>query len=125
MSIEDHDFDDVGLSAKVVEYGVVALHDEMIGYKFGITDRDAYALAKHFGLIDEWVSVHDKRPAYGVPVLLQINGIVQTITYNLDGGDDSLDWFEPYSELGVYDDLDNMVFFVTNDIDVKWKRLPK
>lgn len=39
---------------------------------------------------------NEKRPAYGVPVLIQIKGVVQHITYMLDGCDDAEDWFEPY-----------------------------
>ena len=38
----------------------------------------------------------EKRPAYGQPVLIKIKGIVQHITYVLDGADDTADWFEPY-----------------------------
>lgn len=71
-----------------------------------------------------WISVHDEKPAYGMPVILCINGVTQKITYNLDGSDDSLDWFEPYSTIGAYDDYTEFSFFVTHDIDVKWMRLP-
>lgn len=73
---------------------------------------------------DEWISVHDKKPKYGTPVILSVNNVVQDITYNLDGSDDSLDWFEPHSSVGAYDDLKDISFFVTHDIDVKWMKLP-
>lgn len=73
---------------------------------------------------DGWISVHDKKPKYGTPVILSVNNVVQDITYNLDGGDDSLDWFEPYSSVGLYDDLKDISLFVTHDIDVKWMSLP-
>ena len=43
-----------------------------------------------------WVSVEDRLPAYGRPVLIKSeNGAVQHITYVLDGDDDVPDWFEP------------------------------
>lgn len=73
---------------------------------------------------DGWISVHDKKPKYGTPVILSVNNVVQDITYNLDGSDDSLDWFEPHSSVGAYDDLKDISFFVTHDIDVKWMKLP-
>lgn len=36
------------------------------------------------------------RPQYGEPVLIVSNGVLQNITYILDGADDVQDWFEPY-----------------------------
>ena len=45
----------------------------------------------------EWISVNDKLPPYGDPVLLCSKfGTVQNVTYCLDGDDDVPDWFEPY-----------------------------
>lgn len=73
---------------------------------------------------DGWISVHDKKPKYGAPVILSVNDVVQDITYNLDGSYESLDWFEPYSSVGAYDDLKGISFFVTHDINVKWMQLP-
>lgn len=123
MSIEKHVFADLALSAEEVN-GVIKIEDQITGEAFGLTRSDIHALAKHFGLIDEWVSVHDKKPPYGKPILLKINGVVQNITYNLYGSDDSLDWFEPYSNIGAYDDYNELSFFVEHDVDVEWRRLP-
>tara|TARA_R110000850_G_scaffold276016_1_gene416687 strand:- start:1130 stop:1351 length:222 start_codon:yes stop_codon:yes gene_type:complete len=44
----------------------------------------------------EWISVEDRLPAYGEPVLIVGNGVTQHITYMLDGADDTEDWFEPF-----------------------------
>lgn len=126
MSIEDHKFDDDDVAEVIVGSDFVTFDfDGATPPSLVITKDDAYALAKHFGLIDEWVSVHDKKPTYGQPVLLRINGVVQTVTYNLDGSDDSLDWFEPYSNIGVYDDYNELSFFVEHDVDVEWQPLPQ
>jgi hypothetical protein len=46
--------------------------------------------------MSEWISVEDRLPAYGKPVLLVGNNVVQHVTYMLDGCDDVPDWFEPY-----------------------------
>jgi hypothetical protein len=46
--------------------------------------------------MSEWISVEDRLPAYGEPVLIVGNGVTQHITYMLDGNDDEADWFEPY-----------------------------
>jgi hypothetical protein len=43
-----------------------------------------------------WISVEDKLPGYGEPVLLLSNSVVQHVTYMLDGADDVPDWFEPF-----------------------------
>lgn len=43
-----------------------------------------------------WVSVQAKLPEYGEPVLLFANGVAQSITWSLDGADDTPDWFEPH-----------------------------
>ena len=44
----------------------------------------------------KWIDVKDELPAYGIPVLLKANGVVQHVTYMLDGSDDEADWFEPF-----------------------------
>lgn len=44
----------------------------------------------------EWISVKDKLPHYGKPVIISIKGVVQSVTYMLDGADETKDWFEPY-----------------------------
>ena len=44
----------------------------------------------------EWISVEDRSPPYGDPVIISIKGVVQNVTYILDGCDDTRDWFEPY-----------------------------
>lgn len=43
-----------------------------------------------------WISVENKRPVYGQPILIVVDGVTQNITYMLDGSDDSSDWCEPY-----------------------------
>lgn len=43
-----------------------------------------------------WISVKDRLPDYGEPVIISIKGVVQHVTYMLDGADDVPDWFEPY-----------------------------
>ena len=35
-------------------------------------------------------------PPYGETVLIFASGVVQNVTYMLDGADDSPDWFQPY-----------------------------
>lgn len=44
----------------------------------------------------EWVSVQTKLPEYGEPVLLVASGVIQNVTWFLDGADDTPDWFEPH-----------------------------
>jgi len=51
---------------------------------------------------DNWISVNDGLPAYGEPVLIKVNEVIQHITYMLDEADDA-QWFEPYH----YHDLEN------------------
>ena len=46
--------------------------------------------------MSEWTKCTDSLPTYSEPVLLKINGVIQNITYMLDGADDMPDWFEPY-----------------------------
>ncbi len=43
-----------------------------------------------------WISVETRMPHYGDPVIIQVGGTVQNITYMRDGADDTPDWFEPY-----------------------------
>lgn len=52
----------------------------------------------------DWIDVNDRLPGYGEPVLLVASGVVQHVTYMLDGADDVPDWFEPYH----FDHDDNM-----------------
>ena len=35
-------------------------------------------------------------PPYGDAVIIKANGVIQNVTYFLDGADDEPDWFEPY-----------------------------
>lgn len=72
----------------------------------------------------KWVNIHNEKPAYGEPVLISINSVVQKITYNLDGSDDRLDWLEPHSTIGAYDDMQELTFFVTHDLNLEWQPLP-
>ncbi len=44
----------------------------------------------------EFIPVSEKLPPYGAPVLIKTKGVVQHVTYTLDGWDDVPDWFEPY-----------------------------
>ena len=48
-------------------------------------------------LVPKWISINsdDDLPSYGEPVLIKINGVVQNVTYILDGCYHSPDWFEP------------------------------
>lgn len=46
--------------------------------------------------MSEWISVSDRLPIYGDPVLIVGNGVTQNVTYMRDGADDEQDWFEPY-----------------------------
>jgi len=46
--------------------------------------------------MSEWISVDDKLPPYGDPVIIFGSGVVQNVTYMLDGWDDTPDWFEPF-----------------------------
>ena len=71
--------------------------------------------------MSEWISVEDDLPGYGDPVILSIDHIVQTVTYMLDGSDDSLDWFEPYH----YDDKESGLFVDYCSHDLHWMPLPE
>jgi len=44
----------------------------------------------------EFIDTQKRLPAYGLPCLIIANGVIQNITYCLDGSDDVPDWFEPY-----------------------------
>lgn len=44
----------------------------------------------------KWISVEDKQPRYGEPILIAIMGVVQKIIYMRDGSDNDDDWCEPY-----------------------------
>lgn len=58
--------------------------------------------------MSEWIKIEDGKPQYGEPVLIRTKGgVVQHITYNLDGADDTPDWFEPYH----FDHDDELKFF--------------
>lgn len=72
-------------------------------------------------MLNEWISVSDDLPAYGVPVILSINKVTQHVTYMRDGADESLDWFEPYH----YDDKENALFIDYCSIDLDWIPLPE
>lgn len=69
--------------------------------------------------LPKWISVDERLPDYGVPVLLKINGIAQHVIYMRDGSDESNDWFESYH----YEDKDS-VFFIDFSDDVEWMPLP-
>lgn len=71
------------------------------------------------GNIKEWVSVKDSLPEYGDPVLLRIDGIPQNVTWNRDGSDDSLDWFEIHDPLNVYKSFEQS-FFIDFKKEVEW-----
>lgn len=79
------------------------------------------------GNVKEWISIKDKLPTYGEPVLLKINGVTQKLTWNLDGSDNSKDWFELYDPLNAYSergDHHEHSFFVDFEKDIKWMALP-
>ena len=52
--------------------------------------------AENEALKQGWNDTGKVLPTYGEPVVLSISGVVQHITYMLDGHDDTPDWFEPY-----------------------------
>ena len=45
--------------------------------------------------MSKWISVNDRLPEYGEPVLLAINGEVQDVPYVLNGDETVPDWFDP------------------------------
>ena len=65
----------------------------------------------------EWIAVSERLPEYGEPVFIFMSGVVQHITYCLDGCPDGscMDWFEPYH---FNDDSDELKFFY--DKAVSW-----
>jgi hypothetical protein len=44
----------------------------------------------------KWIKTEDKRPEYGEPVIVVMNGVTQHVTYTRDGFDNEPDWYEPY-----------------------------
>lgn len=47
----------------------------------------------------KWNNTSERLPVYGKALILKINGVNQSVTYQFDGsddGDDSFYWFEPY-----------------------------
>ncbi len=67
----------------------------------------------------EWISVKDRLPGYGDPVIVVSSGVVQNVIYMMDGADDCDDWFEPY----FFDHDDNCKF--SPDKLTHWMPLPK
>lgn len=43
-----------------------------------------------------WISVEEKYPEYGKPILIVVDGVAQNIVYVRGGSDDSKDWCEPF-----------------------------
>lgn len=75
--------------------------------------------------MSEWINIHERKPVYGDPVLIKLNGTVQHDTYMLNGSDDSLDWFE-LNCCQVDDEVKHeFSFFVKRDTDVEWMKLPE
>ena len=66
----------------------------------------------------EFISVSEKLPPYGAPVLINIKGVLQHVTYTLDGDEGVPDWFEPYH----FDHDDNMKVW-SRDVD-SWALMP-
>lgn len=64
--------------------------------------------------------IENARPAYGEPVILRINGVVQNYTYNMDGADDCDDWLEPFGQLIDEDDKREVSFFIHTEKKVEW-----
>ena len=87
-------------------YGDCMLCDEDI-YSHSLRLEQELEAAKP---ASEWVSVEDRLPAYGEPVKIFMNGVIQSITYCLDGFPDGgvMDWFEPYH---FDQDKDELSFF--------------
>lgn len=68
----------------------------------------------------KWADVRSNPPAYGKPVILKIDGVVQQVTYMRDGADGCDDWFEPYH----YEDKEHGVF-VGGVESLEWMPLPE
>lgn len=66
-----------------------------------------------------WISVDDRLPAYGEPVLIKANSVTQHVTYVLDGADECPDWFEPHH----FDHDDDLKMF-WNKVKF-WRPLPE
>ena len=70
--------------------------------------------------MSEWISVKDRLPEYGEPVIIVANGVTQHVTYMLDGDDDeSFVWFEP-----VYFEHDDELKIPYHKIS-SWMPLPE
>lgn len=81
---------------------------------------DAFKAGYEAAKASQWISVEDELPVYGDPVLLKISGVVQHVTYMLDGADDSCDWFEPYH----YEDT-NAAVMNNGKLRIEWMALPE
>ena len=57
----------------------------------------------------KWISTKDELPAYGEPVFIIVNGVVQNIAYMLNGADHVPDWFETY--------------FKDSDLNLSWNEV--
>lgn len=70
--------------------------DQFQGDKRAVVCADcAYSeIPDGFALVP--VESKEKRPPYGDPILIALNGVWQHVTYTLDGADDCEDWVEPY-----------------------------
>lgn len=70
--------------------------------------------------MSEWISVEDRLPRYGDPVILCIMGVTQNITYCRDGHPDGscLDWFEP---VFFNEDDEHKIFYTDAS---HWQPLP-
>ncbi len=71
----------------------------------------------------EWVKTSERLPAYGEPVLIIYNNVIQHIVYMLDGSDEVPDWFAPYH----FEDEDLFIgwnevqaWVYIDDLDAQW-----
>jgi len=82
----------------VKEEGSMNIREKLLDYNTSLTNDDRLEISEYLFslLVDPWIRMDDRRPAYGEPVLIRIGLVVQHITYTLDGGDECEDWFEPY-----------------------------
>lgn len=71
----------------------------------------------------KWINCKASLPKYGDPITMKAHGVVQNVTYTLNGaGNDfgeKLDWFEPY----YFKHDDNCKIPLSNSIE--WMPLPK
>lgn len=63
----------------------------------------------------EFKPLCDAYPQYGQPVLLKSNGVIQHVTFMLNGSDDCEDWFEPFH----FDHFDHEDDFIISLGDVE------